>query len=278
MRGYHPRVSEKQATVISLAERRARAQAEAAEAERARARQQARRGDGQAPAQPWLTYALLGTNTAFWIVMVALGVDFYAPDDAALLRWGGNLGSVTASGEWWRLLSAMFVHGGIVHLAFDLLFMWLVGRDAERIFGPAAFALIYFGSGLVAGEVAIAVAPTSLRVGASGALFGVFAAFVAFTHRRRDVLPPEYVAGVRRNAAILVGISLLLGLLMPGFGLVALIAGLVVGLGIGYSITRLAERPVATSQEARALRLRTLGLTAGATILIVLAGILGLSR
>ncbi|MFO7567967.1 MAG: rhomboid family intramembrane serine protease [Enhygromyxa sp.] len=263
--------------VISLAEKRAQAQAAAAEAAREQARQQARRPEGPTP-NPWVTWNLIGLNVLIWVAMVGFGVDAFEPSVEALLSWGGNLGLLTQSGQWWRLLTAMFLHAGIIHLAFNCYFAWVIGRICEQVFGAAAYVLVYFGSGLFASLVSVAWQPASVSVGASGALFGVFGAFLGFTIRRREILPPEFVKSVRRNALILIGINLVIGFAVPGIDVAAHVGGLVAGLGIGYSIARLAEKPVGSRQEAKAVRARAIGLTALATAAILLAGALGLPR
>jgi rhomboid protease GluP len=269
---------DEQDAVISLAERRAQAQAAAAEAARRQAMQQTRRSDGDAPAKPWLTWTLIGLNAAIWVVMVGLGADVMQPDGLTLLQWGGNFGLLTAGGQWWRLLTCTFIHAGILHLAFNLYFAWVIGRICEQVFGPAAYALIYFGSGLLASLISITWQPAAVSVGASGALFGVFGGFLGFTIRRRDMLRPEFVSSVRRNALILIGLNLVFGFAVEGIDLAAHIGGLVAGLGIGYSIAKLAERPVHSQQEARAVRVRAIGLTALATAAVLFAGALAFTQ
>ncbi|HVI03290.1 MAG TPA: rhomboid family intramembrane serine protease [Enhygromyxa sp.] len=269
---------DEQGAIISLAERRARAEEAAAEAARRQAMQQARRADGDQLPKPWLTYVLIGLNAAVWLVMVGLGVDAFEPDAGALLTWGGNLGILTSGGEWWRLLTATFIHAGILHLAFNLYFAWVIGRACEQIFGSAAYALIYFGSGLFASLVSVAWQPGVVSVGASGALFGVFGAFLGFTIRRRGMLRPEFVQSVRRNALILIGINLAIGFAVPGIDVAAHVGGLVAGLGIGYSIAKLAEKPISSPREARAVRVRAIGLTTAATVAVLVAGALAIPR
>src|SRR5690606_2943941 len=242
------------------------------------ARQQARRADGQPPPKPWVTWILIGLNAAVWLVMVGLGVDASEPSGEALLTWGANIGILTSSGQWWRLLTAMFLHAGIFHLAFNLYFAWVIGRTCEQVFGAAAYTLVYFGSGLIASMVSAAWQPASVSVGASGALFGVFGAFLGFTIRRRGMLPPEFVSSVRRNALILIGINLVIGFAIPGIDVAAHVGGLVAGLGIGYAIARLAEQPVSSRQQAKAVRVRAIGMTTLATAAILLAGALALPR
>lgn len=264
--------------IISLAQRRARAQQAEAEAARRQAMQQQTRADGDPLPKPWLTYVLIGLNAAVWLVMVGFGVDGFEPSAAALLAWGGNLGLQTANGEWWRLLTATFIHAGIMHLAFNLYFAWVIGRICEQIFGASAYALIYFGSGLLASLVSVAWQPAVVSVGASGALFGVFGAFLGFTIRRRDMLRPEFVSSVRRNALILIGINLVIGFAVPGIDVAAHVGGLVAGLGIGYLIAKLAEKPVSSRQQARAVRARAIGLTGLLTAALVLAGAFAVPR
>ena len=268
---------ESEGEVVSLAQRRAQVEAREAEAERARARQQARAAAGERP-KPWVTYGLIGANVLLWIVMVSAGVHGTDPTSAQLIPWGANLGFLVGSGEWWRLLAAMFLHGGILHLAFNVYFAWVVGRVAEQIYGPAAYAVVYFGSGLIASLVSAAWQPTIPSVGASGALFGVFGAFLAFTVRRRSVLPPEFVKSVLRNGLILIGVNLAIGVVIPGIDVVAHVGGLVAGFGLGYLISALAEKTVRTTREAKIVRVRAVaGATLAATVVLV-GGVLAMPR
>ncbi|PRQ01130.1 rhomboid family intramembrane serine protease [Enhygromyxa salina] len=278
--------------VVSLADGRARQAAREAEAQRQQAREQARRQAGQAPPTPWVTYVLLGLNLLVWVVMVSLGVDAYEPSSDMLIDFGGNLGVRTSNGQWWRLLTATFVHGGIYHIGFNLYFLWVIGRISEQIYGPAAYGLIYFASGLLASLLSVAWEPTAVSVGASGALFGVFGALMGFTLRRRSVLPPEFVATVRRNAIIVIGLSAVISVLRPAMDkfapnveasvpyvdVAAHVGGLLAGLGLGYLISRLSERPVSTPRELRALRRRALGIAGAATVTLLVGGGLALPR
>jgi rhomboid protease GluP len=269
--------SESEAAVVSLAQRRTQVEAREAEAQRQRAREQARASSGER-AQPWVTYALIGLNLLIWIAMVGTGVHGYEPEGTVLLDWGGNLGLLTSDGQWWRLLTAMFLHAGIIHLGFNLYFAWVVGRVCEQIFGSAAFVVVYFGSGLIASLVSAAWQPAVVSVGASGALFGVFGAFLAFTVRRRSVLPPEFVRSVLRNGLILIGVNLAIGIAVPGIDVVAHIGGLVAGFGIGYLIAALAEKPVKTPREAKIVRMRAIAAASLASLLVLVGGALAIPR
>lgn len=264
--------------VVSLAEGRARLEAREAEARRQQARAQAQVKPGEARPAPWVTYVLLGLNALVWVVMVSLDVDPYEPSTDALIQFGGNFGILTSNGQWWRLLTAMFLHGGLYHIGFNLYFMWVIGRVSEQIFGPAAYALVYFGSGLLASMLSVAWEPAAVSVGASGALFGVFGALMGFTIRRRGVLPKEFVVMVRRNAVMLIGLNAVIAMFVPGIDIAAHVGGLIAGIGLGYLISRLAERPVSSPGEAKRVRMRALALAGAATIVVLVAGGLALPR
>lgn len=229
------------------------------------------------PPKPWLCWVLLGLNVATWLAMVIAGVDPSSPSSADLVAWGGNLGLMTVQGEWWRLLTAMFLHGGLLHLAFNGYFLWAIGRVTEQVFGSLAFALIYFGSGLLASTTSLLWQPEAISVGASGALFGVFGAFLGFTLRRREVLPPTFVKSVYRNAVILIVLNLAIGLGVENIDLAAHLGGLVAGLWIGWLIAWLAE-PRAQPQDPAARRRRAIGITTLATSGVLAAGLLAVPR
>ncbi|MFV8752403.1 rhomboid family intramembrane serine protease [Nannocystaceae bacterium ST9] len=230
------------------------------------------------PSRPWLCWSLLVLNVLVWLAMVVAGVDPIHPNAERLLAWGGNLGLVTIQGQWWRLLSAMFLHAGLLHLGFNGYFLWAVGRVTEQVFGPAAFALIYLGSGLIASTVSLLWQPDVVSVGASGALFGVFGAFLGFTLRRREVLPAAFVKQVYRNAAFLIGINLVIGLGVEGIDLAAHLGGLIAGVGIGWLLAKLAERAPRDAEDRQAIRRRAIGLTTLATAGVLAIGVLAVPR
>ncbi len=217
----------------------------------------------------------MAVNIAIWLAMVVFyGIDPMNPSARQLFDWGGNFGLVTVHGEWWRLLTAMFLHAGLLHLAFNGYFLWAVGRVTEQVFGPTAFALIYVGSGLIASMISLLWRPDVVSVGASGALFGVFGGFLGFTLRRRELLPPDFVKQIYRNAAVLIGINVLIGLGVPNIDLAAHIGGLLAGVGIGWLLAKLAERPPRDPADRMAIRRRAIALTALATLAVLGVGVL----
>ena len=115
-------------------------------------------------------------------LVFALMVMDPAPIDQAetLIAWGGSVATRTAAGEWWRLVSATFVHGGVLHLAVTICGLVPLGLVLERAVGRIAFASIYLGAGVLASIVSLWTAsPTSVHVGASGAVLGVYGLLLA---------------------------------------------------------------------------------------------------
>ena len=157
--------------------------------------------------RPLVTYALVAVNVAFFVLQSWLGgsVD---PTVPLLVRMGGVSGELVAQGEVWRLISCAFLHGGVMHLAFNMIVLVVIGRLVERIIGPLRFVVLYTACA-VAGSAASAVlmdAPVS--VGASGALWGVLAAEAVLAFAP-GFLPAAIVPGARRAALINLGINVL---------------------------------------------------------------------
>ena len=150
------------------------------------------------------------------------------------MECGGVFGpAVVMGGQWWRLLSAMFLHGGMEHLALNMVSLFIVGRMMESYFGRAAYLAIYFASGMMGFLFSLFVHPVVVAIGASGAIFGLFGAIGGFAlfHRRR--LGERYRIFMKEFGAVL-GLNLILGLVIPGIDMSAHVGGLVLGFVGGY--------------------------------------------
>jgi membrane associated rhomboid family serine protease len=94
------------------------------------------------------------------------------PGGALFNKWV-LFGPLVAQGEWWRLVTSMFLHGFILHLVFNMVALWFIGRPVEQYLGSLRFLLLYFVSGLAGSAGALVSSPHGVTVGASGAIFGV---------------------------------------------------------------------------------------------------------
>ncbi len=180
-------------------------------------------------ARPKVVYWLLGLILmAFLIETVAGG----STRTAVLVALGAQVNLLVWQGEAWRLLTAMFLHIGVMHVMFNSWALYSLGRDVEMFFGSARFTILYFCSGLFGGVAYYLLGgpatATSVSAGASGAVFGIIGAELAYWLRNREVFG---VFGRQRllNLGLLVMINLVFGFTVPGVNNLAHLGGLISG-------------------------------------------------
>ncbi|MGH8793469.1 MAG: rhomboid family intramembrane serine protease [Stackebrandtia sp.] len=132
-----------------------------------------------------------------------------------------------AGGEYYRLLTSMFLHYGVVHLLFNMYVLWVIGRYLERDLGPLRYLALYLVSGLGGGVLTYLFAAGSMAAGASGCIFGLFGAMV-FINRKLG----------RDNSGIyvLLGLNLVLTFVISNISWTGHIGGLLAGLGLGAAL------------------------------------------
>jgi rhomboid protease GluP len=126
-----------------------------------------------------VTAGLVAINVSVFVAMVATGSSIMNPSGPDLIRWGANWGVLTLGGEYWRLLSATFVHIGIIHIALNMWCLLYLGQLSERLFGKWQTFLIYVLTGVGGNLLSLAYEPTRFSAGASGAIFGLAGALLA---------------------------------------------------------------------------------------------------
>lgn len=152
-----------------------------------------------------------------------------------LLQFGAMFGPLIASGEYWRLFTAMFLHVGLLHLAFNGFGLLIFGRMVEGIFGPVRFAIIYVLAGLFGSVASYLLNSIAIGAGASGAIFGVLGALAAFFLARRKELGE---AGRQNLMGLLViaAINLVFGFSQQGIDNWAHMGGMVAGFALGMTL------------------------------------------
>ncbi len=160
------------------------------------------------------SWALLGLNVLIYLLTGLLSFNLFTPDPRVLQLLGWKQNDLILQGEYWRLLTAMFLHGNLVHIFFNGYALYALGPEAERLYGTARFLAVYFLAGL-AGSVASYAFSLSPSVGASGAIFGLIGCLAVFFYESREVLGD---AGRRQLQGMLtiIVINLLLGFTMGG--------------------------------------------------------------
>lgn len=187
---------------------------------------------------PWLTLGIIGLNVAIYLGMLAAGISPMEPGIPELLRWGANLGSLTTSGEWWRLLTCTFLHIGLFHLLFNMWVLWDIGRFMERLLGRAGFATLYLLSGLAGSIASMWWNPYIVSAGASGAVFGLYGGLLGCLVAGRGTIPDDVGKGLRKNALLFLGYNLVWGLMNQGIDMAGHLGGLVGGLACGLALIK----------------------------------------
>jgi rhomboid protease GluP len=185
---------------------------------------------------PGVTLTVVVLNAAIYGLMVASGADPMTPNVEDLLAWGGNHAPLTLGGEWWRLVTAIFVHGGLMHLGFNMYVLWDLGRLVERAYGAPAFALVYLVAGIGGSFASVTLNTSAASVGASGAVFGVAGAFLAWLLRNCRRLDPRVSQHLRRSLLTFVAFNLVVGFSVPWIDNWAHIGGLATGLAGGFIV------------------------------------------
>jgi rhomboid protease GluP len=186
----------------------------------------------------YVTKALVGANVLVFGAATLAGAGFFVPNAQVLAAWGTNFGPLTTDGQWWRLVTSMFLHFGVFHLALNMWALYVGGRLAERLFGSQAFALLYLAAGLAGSLGSLIWNPAVNSAGASGAIFGVYGAMLAFFLRKHSVIPPAIISEQRWSGISFIGFNLMNGFSHAGIDNAAHIGGLGVGFVMGLVLAR----------------------------------------
>ena len=131
-----------------------------------------------------------------------------------LVDWGANRGiSVDLNQQYWRLVTNVFLHGGLIHLAVNMWSLLVIGPLVERLYGNLAFAIIYLASGVGGAIASLAASPLRIGVGASGAICGVLGGLVAFLIVHRRAIPKSILKSFRGSLISVVILMAILGYL-----------------------------------------------------------------
>lgn len=201
-----------------------------------------------------VTPIIVGANVLVFVLMLFAGAGMLQPDASVHLAWGANYGPATKEGGWWRLLASAFLHYGVVHVAFNMWALADAGRLVERLYGSAAFLALYLFSGLTGSFASLLwSADRVVSVGASGAVFGVYGALVAFLVAQRGSVPAIVLKGLATSASIFISYVLVFGALQKGIDNAAHVGGLLGGIMAGFALSRALALGARLSVPRRAL-------------------------
>lgn len=175
------------------------------------------------------TVFLVAINVVVYLVTVAQGGGLSQPGGQVFERGALQGATIAVNGEWYRLVSAMFLHASILHLAFNMLALYWLGSIVEQALGTSRFLLVYFVSGIAGSAGAlVSSSPFAVTVGASGAIFGIMGAFLII-----EYLATGSLAG---QALGLIAVNLLLTFAIAGISKGGHVGGLLGGIASTYAL------------------------------------------
>jgi rhomboid protease GluP len=198
----------------------------------------------------YVTPVLIGLNVLVFILMAASGVSLTDPTIPDLLRWGADFGPKTTSGEWWRLLTCIFIHIGIIHILLNMWVLATAGPLVERMIGNTGFLLLYLVAGLIGSLASLFWNPLLVSAGASGAIFGIYGALLGLLLRNHGSIPAQALAQLLNSGLGFLFYNLVYGMMQPNIDSAAHIGGLAGGFLCGIVLSQpftpeaMAGRPV----------------------------------
>jgi rhomboid protease GluP len=222
------------------------------------------------------TYVLVGVNCAVYIWMVLHGVDPASPTPIQLIHFGANVPALVLHGEWYRLLTATFVHVGLIHLLTNMWCLWNLGLLGEPLLGPWGMVAVYMLTGIAGNLLSLGVNVVmrdfvSVGAGASGAVFGIAGILIVLLSNHKLPIPAFELQRLRKSVIQFAGLNLVIGLATIALPVIRIdnsahVGGFLFGLALGVPLV-----PRMTSGRARYLGRQKITF-AGAAFLLALFG------
>jgi rhomboid protease GluP len=172
-----------------------------------------------------ITIALISVNVIMYIITAILSGDIIDSDIRALIFLGAKVNELISSGEYYRLITAMFLHGGMMHLLLNMYALNALGPFVEKVYGSTKYVIIYFVAGIVS-SIFSYMFSEGVSIGASGAIFGLFGAVFIFSLKMKD----RVGKGMLKNIISVIGINIFIGISIPNIDNLAHLGGLIGGI------------------------------------------------
>jgi len=180
-----------------------------------------------------MTKAFLAINIIIFLLMAFAGGS---TNQTTLMAFGVKSNPEIDQGQWWRFVTPIFIHIGLLHLLFNSYALWIVGPQVEKLYGSASFAVLYVLTGIAGVAGSYFYHPYSISAGASGAIFGLFGVLLAFGFRYRNSIPPDFKRAVGTGVLPVIVINLIIGFTIPAIDNSAHLSGLIAGVTLALVV------------------------------------------
>jgi len=218
------------------------------------------------------TYILVGINCAVFLWMVLHGVDPANPTPMQLIHFGANVPVLVLSGGWYRLLTATFVHVGLIHLLTNMWCLWNLGLLGEPLLGRWGMGAVYMLTGIAGNLLSLGVNVVthdmiSVGAGASGAVFGIAGVLIILLSNHKLPIPVYELQRLRKSVIQFAGLNLIIGLVTVALPIIRIdnsahVGGFLSGLALGFPL-----RPEMTMGRSRYLTRQKITFAAAALFL-----------
>lgn len=186
---------------------------------------------------PFITIGIIAINVILYIVTAYLSYTYakgsvFDSDTRVLVLLGAKVNELIAQGQYFRLVSCMFLHGGIVHLGVNMYSLYAIGPMVERVYGRVKYLAIYFASGICSSMLSYIYSP-SISIGASGAIFGLLGAVLVFAIKSKGKTGSSFI----RSILSVIFVNIFIGMTLPNIDNFGHIGGLVGGMIIAFLLT-----------------------------------------
>jgi membrane associated rhomboid family serine protease len=184
------------------------------------------------------TFIFIGVNVGVFVLMsLAGGMSLMSTDDVVLREFGAKVNSlIDQQHEYWRFVTSIFIHIGLIHLLLNNYALWIIGQEIERIYGSARFVLLYLVTGVIGSLCSYYFKPEAISAGASGAIFGLFGVMATFAFKYRNEIPAALRSEIKRRIIPIIFINLAFGFSVRIVDNSAHIGGLLSGVALALVI------------------------------------------
>ena len=186
--------------------------------------------------KPWITLGIIAINVLMYLITAYLtlayaGGSIFSSDTNVLILLGAKVNNLITQGEYYRLITCMFLHGGIVHVGVNMYSLYAIGPMVEKVYGKVKYIAIYFISGICASLFSY-IFSTDVSIGASGAIFGLLGAVLIFAIKSKGKTGSAFI----KSILSVIFINIFIGATLPNIDNFAHVGGLFGGMIVAFAV------------------------------------------